>query len=396
MTHRPQAREPVLQQLLAAREDLLVEVLATIQATVPAYTRFESTREEHAWTRTVAWLVDLFLQLGAEARWLTQSEADTIRDIGRTRRTQSFSLEVIATAVEAAVAVVKSRIDGYGSSPPDRTERQRLDELADRFGKAVADLLREGFELGSEHSSEDHPAALLQDVVDHRINEADELVRRAQRLGCSTVERAALICADSSAASHIADSLARVHSAARTAGRFRHTVMVIPVPEAGWSATLEYVRELVCEAGTTLLVIEPSTDLEELYDRYSCAAALVPYLGQLGGPGDILFDHDFELVMVMAALPRDFRNAFVRLFLRRPLDSCDTDKRGQWLDYLDTNIRLGFSAAAIKHGTGRNRKTVYDWREKCEEVFRRSLTEPRDQAVLTLARYGDVLDVRRH
>lgn len=381
---------PVQAVLLEDRSETVAEILTTIQEEEPSYARFESAHDEERWAATVEWFYELFMQLAGDHRWLTASEQEEIRDIGRQRRAQAFEFDATKSAIRASVGIVRGRIWGLYpiAAETENFDGDRLLALLERFGRALEELMQSGFASEQGTAASRPSTALLEDVVAHRLRGADSVLQRAIELGCVAVPRVLLMTPDAAGAESIASAFVRVILARRTAGRIPHTVLVVAVPEGGWSIMLEEIRELASEARTTALVTTPSADLGELYDQYVCALPLMAHLTDFAGPGEIVLDSHVEYAMVMAALPRDVREAMIRRILLRPLTSQGEEDPKEVLAHLDLNVRLGYSALAIKNATGMDKKTVYSWRNRCSQAIRRSLTDPRDQALVALACHG--------
>lgn len=384
----------IIRALRVVRDDVVQAVIAGIQSEEPAYTRFESDREEALWTQTVAWLVDVFFQVAADRRRLTLDEMQSIRDIGMTRHAQSFDLGTTRAAVRAAVAVVHDRIerelpDASGSQP----EAKRLTTLLARFGTAVEELIAEGFQTAREANPADSRAkALVQDIAGHAVHNGEEVVRRVAELACTASEWVLLLTPDTAAAVQVASALKRVHTARRPSGRFAHTLLAVPVPAVGWAAAAAQLSDIALETGVTLLSVGPSSDLADLYDRYLCAVPLVPHLHNLGEPGDILDDTALELVAIMAVLPKDIRQALVRRVVGRPVETCRPDEAERHLEHLENSVLGNFSVAAVQRRTQVEKSTVYRHRDQFTATFKRSLSDAHDRAVLSLVYHATRLD----
>lgn len=319
-------------------------------------------------------------------------EEGHLRAIGSLRRRQGFRFTTARDAVRRAVSVVRRQVTTglAGRDAATIDELHFLLDLLDRFGHALEDLLAEGFEARTaedEGGENDDANCLLNDVVNGHVRDIDVVLFRAHRLACEPSPRALLLSVERSAIDSVAALVPVSAVAHNTAGgRSTHSALVVPTSSIAWASLLAKLEEAASQAGSTLLLIGPSDELSDLYDRYVCARPLLPFLAQLAKSTPVVVDREMALLMTAAALPRDVRAALGRTVLKRPLEHARRSNR--ILEFVMLFVRHGFSPEAVAAATGVNRKTAYLWRDRATEALGLTLTDPQDQALVSLAQFA--------
>jgi len=383
-----------LRPLLDQRETTVEEMAHAVQDRVADYRTFASAEDEAEWASGLSSLLDLFLALAAEDRWLTPAEAHGIRAIGGRRAEQGFPVGSMRLSVRIAVGVARRRIlEEY--EPDSAEDRRSLDavlELLHRFASGVEDLFGEGHEKRRQELQRQGGqtvARLLDAVLDGTLVDDTAYTERARAAGCNpAIPRLVFLAPDLASAIHLRDlmngTMPGVHVVGRSAPT-PHAVVVIAAPlPAGDEPTITRVGEAAAKAGTTVLLVGCFDRVLDAHLGYVGSVVLAPYLGPLADGRSLLRAEDLALYRLAAALPEPVR-ASLRHEVFRRVDALEPKDAAADYDALACFVQHGFRVSAMERATGRNRKTIYATRDRLAERTGRPLTIHENQAVLTLA-----------
>lgn len=382
-----------LRPLLDQRDATVDAMAAAVQEQVADYRTFATPEDEAAWAAGLAALLDLFLTLAAEDRWLTPAESHGIRSIGAVRAQQGFTASSVRASVRAAVGVARTLIvDEYEpANDDDRAAMKDVLDLLHRFASTVEDLLQDGHarriaELRA--TGGENAARLLHDVLDGAVTDDATYEDRAASVGCDPSISHLLFLTDAEAGPKIAalarPELSGVHVVARPTPVSHGVVAVaVPLPIAG-SSPLARVSELAAKARTTVLYLGRYNRPLDAHLRYAGAVPLVPHLARLADRRPILHADDLALYRLAAALPEPVR-ASLHHEVFGELESLAAGEARRLYDALACFVRHNFRTAGVERETGRNRKTVYLTRDRLSAATGRSLLDAADQTVLSIA-----------
>jgi hypothetical protein len=157
-----------LQPFLNEREAAWQEMVERIQDEVVAYTSFFTPDEEAGWAEGVLLLLELFLDLAVQGRWLTADDAQAIRNLGAKQFDQWFEENELRASVAIAIDVARTRLtkDDASTSPGDKDATERVLAILERFGNEVEEVLIEGWKarrdevaIGSPETAKDQDGA---------------------------------------------------------------------------------------------------------------------------------------------------------------------------------------------------------------------------------------------
>lgn len=382
-----------LRPLLDQREATVEEMAHAVQDSVADYRTFASADDEAEWASGLASLLDLFLSLAAEERWLTPAEAHGIRTIGARRAEQGFPVGSMRLSVRIAVGVARRRIleEYEPDSAEDRRSLEAVLELLHRFSSAVEDLFGEGHERRRQELQRqggETVTRLLREVLDGALVDETAFNQRARAARCDpAVPRLLFLAPDEAAATRLGelmDGTTSLHIVGRSAPT-PHAVLVVAAPlPAGDEPIIERIGEAAAKAGTTALLVGRFDRVLDAHLGYVGSAPLAPYLRRLADGRSLLRAEDLALYRLAAALPAPVR-ASLRHEVFRLVDALEP--KAAAADYADLAcfVQHGFRVSAMERATGRNRKTFYGTRDRLEERTGRTLTTHENQVVVTLA-----------
>ncbi len=393
-----------LRPLLEARDQTVQAMAEAVQNQVPHYRNFATPEQAVAWEAGLGLLLDLFLTLAGENRWLTPTEARAIESIGATRADQGFELSALRRSVRIAASVARAQIIAE-YEPVGHEDRSAMNDvltLLERFSRTVEDLLSEGHmhrvnELRVHANG--RAARLVHDVLDGELLEWDAYLERSAAVGCDPhVPRALLLFQEADAPVLLTEAGVVELEGARAVPREAptpHGVLLLPVAlEGKWtSVTVPAIRAGVLELGTAALIAGVFKTPRDLHHGYSGSQPLLPYLRQFPESSPVLEARDFTLHRLVAALPGPVR-ASLRHEVFRFLRECEPEEAAELLHNLGLFIRNRFKVASVRQATGRHLRTVYKTRRELETVLRKSLDDPAHQMVVTLAFVARELDER--
>ncbi len=382
---------PLLDQRAATVEEMAFEV----QDSVADYRTFASADDEAEWASGLASLLDLFLSLAAEDRWLTPAEAHGIRAIGARRAEQGFQVGSMRLSVRIAVGVARRRIleEYEPDSAEDRRSLEAVLELLHRFSSAVEDLFGEGYERRHQElrrQGGETAARLIHEVLDGALVDDTAYSERAQAARCDpAIPRLLFLAPDEATSTRLGELLngttPELHIVGRSAPTPHAVLVVAAQVPAGDEAIIERMGEAAAKAGTTTLFVGHFDRVLDAHLGYVGSAPLMPYLGRLAeGKGSLLRAEDLALYRLAAALPAPVR-ASLRHEVFRRVDALEPKDAAT--DYADLAcfVQHGFRVSAMERATGRNRKTFYLTRDRLEERTGQPLTTHENQVVVTLA-----------
>lgn len=383
-----------LRPLLDQREATVEEMAHAVQDSVADYRTFASADDEAEWASGLASLLDLFLSLAAEDRWLTPAEEHGIRAIGARRAEQGFQVGSMRLSVRIAVGVARRRIleEYEPDSAEDRRSLEAVLELLHRFSSTVEDLFGEGYERRRQElrrQGGETVTRLLHEVLDGALVDDTAYGKRARAAQCDpAVPRLLFLAPDEAAARRLGELMNGTTPGLHIVGRSTptpHAVLVVAAPlPAGDETIIERINEAAAKAGTTTLLVGRFDRVLDAHLGYVGSAPLAPYLGRLAEGGSLLRADDLALYRLAAALPAPVR-ASLRHEVFRLVDALEPKDAAT--DYADLAcfVQHGFRVSSMERATGRNRKTFYGTRDRLEERTGRTLTTHENQVVVTLA-----------
>ncbi|HVF76070.1 MAG TPA: hypothetical protein VM938_13600 [Acidimicrobiales bacterium] len=384
-----------LRPLLDRRDATVYAMGEAIQDEVIEYRIFQSPDDEAEWAEGLASLLDLFLTLSTEDRWLTPAETHGIRAIGAQRADQGFSPAATRLSVRIAVRVARDRIiEEYDpTTDEDRGAMTAVLNLLDRFSSAVQDLLDEGYrDRRNERNARGGltVAQLVHDVLDGALVDEAPFAERSRAAGCdAAVARAVFLSAGDVDLNRLADQLRVSDAACHVVGRstpLAHGVVVAAVPiPAATEVLIAAVQDSAANAATTVLYLGTFQRPRDAHASYLGAVELVPHLPRIARGTGLVRSGDVVLHRFAAAIPGATRRA-LRQEVLRGLDALPPTKAAAAQEALACFVRHKFNITAVMSATGRNRKTVYMTRDQLELLLGMSLAEQEHQAVLALAR----------
>jgi hypothetical protein len=372
-----------------------------IQNEVIEYKVFKSPDEEAEWAQGLGSLLDLFLTLASEDRWLTPAEMHGIRAIGAKRADQGFSSAATRLSVRIAVRVARALIiEEYDpAADEDRSAMTAVLNLLDRFSSTVQDLLDEGY----GHRRDERRARggmtiaqLVHDVLDGTLVDDARFAERSRAARCdAAVARAIFLTAGDADLDRLADQLRPRATAFHVVERstpLPHGVVgaAVPIPAAK-ETLVAAVQDAAANAATTVLYLGTFERPREAHLAYLGSVPLVPHLARVACGSALVRSGDVVLYRIAAAIP-DLTRSALRQELLRGLYALPAVEAAKAQYALACFVRHHFSITAIENALGKNRKTVYGMRDQLEAAVGMSTAEQRDQALLSLAHALHELD----
>lgn len=381
-----------LRPLLDQRDTTVQAMIDAVQDEVADYRTFGTADEEAEWAEGLGSLLDLFLSLASEDRWLTAVEGEAIRSIGAKRAQQGFTSAAVRASVRAAVGAARTRIinEYEPAGHDDRAAMQRVLELLHRFSGTVEDLLQDGHTKRLDDlraRGGEGVGRLIHEILDGVVLDDATFAARAAVVGCDPAVNRAIFLADDSVARGIGEAAARGELHAQLVRRIapvEHTVVLVSVPLHGTAQVVrDRIGQLARQEGTTVLYLGLWCRAVDVHCRYVSAVDLMPHLPKLGHPGGVIDADEVTMLRLAAALPKPVRVSLLHEVFGA-ISSLGQSEAAWYYDAIALFVRHDFRTPGIRAETGRDRKTVYGTRDKLATVTGRSLLEKANQTVIAI------------